>query len=308
MGFDVSWHPISQKEIHLWYLDRLPEVRRGDLSGLEAVLNRCQPGKEKGHEGFCRKSYREMLEQGVKIGPDEPFEKTHGFILAAVQGLFRPYYYTRGGAFSFLVSQYPELAVYTLSFRDILGDSLPNPTEGRFSENYSGGVFIPENQIPRLASDYMSGRIRPQLEECFGNTLPVFLKALGHAGKEGLGLLEATEIVEPNPLNLEATSCCSYLINCDPEGVMLYAETAKEQMETAIRASGGNPTYAQVAREVQVRQAPPPSAPEVPEAAKEPPAPPEPPAPSKAETAPPAAPKKKKGLFARFFSWLFGKK
>ena len=290
MGFDISWHPISQTEMRRWYFDRLPEVRRGDLSGLEAVLQRYQPGKAKGHQDFCRKSYREMLVQGTKIGPDEPFAKTHGFMLAAVQGLFRPYYYTRGGAFSFLVEQYPELAVYTMPFSEIIGDGLPNPTEGRFSENYSGGVFIPEDQIPRLASDYMSGRIRPQLEECFGNTLPVFLKALGHAGKEGLGLLEATEIVEPDPLDLASTSCCSYLINCDPEGVMLYAETVKAQLDTAIRAGGEDPAAVQVAREVRVEQGPPP-------------VPPKPPEPSRAPSAPEEAPKKK-----GFFSRLFGEK
>ncbi len=293
MGFDVSWHPISQREMHRWYFDRLPEMRRGDSSGLEAVLERYDPGKEKGHQGFCRKSYREMLVQGTKIGPDEPFSKTHGFILAAVQGLFRPYYYTRGGAFSFLIAEYPELAAYTLPFEEIVGEQFPGPLESRITENYSGGVYIPEDQIPRLASAYLSGKIRPQLEECFGNTLPVFLKALGHAGKEGLGLLEATEVVEPNPLDLSATSCCSYLINCDPEGVMLYSETVKAQLDTAIRASGGDPATASVTREVRVEQTPPPAPLEAPEA-------PEDPEPPKAPPAPAQAPKKK-GFFSRLF-------
>ena len=290
MGFDISWHPISQTEMRRWYFDRLPEVRRGDLSGLEAVLQRYQPGKAKGHQDFCRKSYREMLVQGTKIGPDEPFAKTHGFMLAAVQGLFRPYYYTRGGAFSFLVAEYPELAAYTLPYEEIVGEQFPGPLESRLSENYSGGVFIPENQIPRLASAYMNGSIRAQLEECFGSALPVFLKALGHAGKEGLGLLEATEIVEPDPLDLASTSCCSYLINCDPEGVMLYAETVKAQLDTAIRAGGEDPAAVQVAREVRVEQGPPP-------------VPPKPPEPSRAPSAPEEAPKKK-----GFFSRLFGEK
>ena len=293
MGFDVSWHPISQKEMHRWYFDRLPELFRGDTSGMEAVLDQYRPGREKGHEGFCRKGYRELLEQGVKVGPDESFDKSHSFYLAVVQGLFRPYYYTRGGVFSFLTAQYPEMGAYTLPFERSTGDQFKNPMENRITENYRGGVYIPEDQIPRLAADYMSGRIRPQLEECFGETLPVFLKALGHAGKEGLGLLEATEVVEPNPLDLSATACCSYLINCDPEGVMLYAETAKRQLEAAIRASGGDPATAQVRREVYVEQVPSP----------EPPPPPEPPASPEPETPKPAPaePPKKKGFFARLF-------
>ena len=73
MGFDVSWHPISQREMHRWYFDRLPEMRRGDSSGLEAVLERYDPGKEKGHQGFCRKSYREMLVP--KSAPTHPFPR-----------------------------------------------------------------------------------------------------------------------------------------------------------------------------------------------------------------------------------------
>ena len=66
MGFDVSWHPISQKEMLRWYFDRLPELLRGDTSGMEAVLDQYRPGREKGHEGFCRKGYRELLEQGAR--------------------------------------------------------------------------------------------------------------------------------------------------------------------------------------------------------------------------------------------------
>ena len=31
MGFDVTWHPISQEEMFLWYFDRLEEARRGEI-------------------------------------------------------------------------------------------------------------------------------------------------------------------------------------------------------------------------------------------------------------------------------------
>lgn len=297
MGFDVSWHPISQKEMHRWYFDRLPEVRAGQDSGVAAVLLEYAPGREAGNEDFCRKGYREILVQGAKTGPHDSFAKTHAFFLAAVQGMFRTFYYTRGGAFSFLLEEYPEMAAYTLPFERIVGDAFPNPKENCIIENYCGGVYIPEEQIPRLAADYMSGKIKPQLEQCFGETLPVFLKALGHAGKEKLGLLEATEVVEPNPLNLHATTCCSYLLNCDFDGVMLYANTAKRQLEEAVNRDAQANQVAREARRMD-RQAPPPASvhPD-PAPAPETPPPPESKAPPQKEEPAP----KKKGFFGRLF-------
>ena len=53
MGFDVSWHPISRKEMFLWYFDRLEEVRAGDRSKLTALAQEHQLGKAEGNEAFC---------------------------------------------------------------------------------------------------------------------------------------------------------------------------------------------------------------------------------------------------------------
>ena len=55
---------------------------------------------------------------------------------------------------------------------------------------------------------------------------------------------------EPNPMDLRSTNCRSYLMNCDMDGVMIYAETAKHQLEEAIRQSGGDPANVQVSRQV----------------------------------------------------------
>lgn len=255
MGFDVSWHPISQREMVQWYFDPLERARAGDLSPVRALAEEYQLGRAAGYEDVCRERYVEMMETAAAVGPEESFDKTHSFILAAVQGLFRTYYYTRGGLYSNLV-QIPEMAAYTLPFEKILGERLKNPVRNRITENYSGGVYIPEDQVPRLLADCESGAARGPLEQVFGNTLPVFLKALNHAKREGLGLLEATEVVEPNPLDIQSTTCRSYLMNCDFDGVAVYVETAKRQIEEAIRAQGGDPS-APVTRVVQHVDVPP---------------------------------------------------
>ncbi len=92
-------------------------------------------------------------------------------------------------------------------------------------------------------------------------------------------------MVEPNPMDLRSTNCRSYLMNCDMDGVMIYAETAKHQLEEAIRQSGGDPANVQVSRQVSQVVLPP----DPPEEAPKPPSPPK-------EAAP-----KKKGFFSRLF-------
>ena len=261
MGFDVSWHPISQKEMLRWYFDRLEEVRSGDRSGLVALAEEYRIGSDNSNEEFCAARYQEIMDTAAKVQPGEPFDKTHSYILAAVQGLFRTYYYTRGGLYSNLMDQ-PAMAAYTLPFQRILGDRLQHPVQNRILENYSGGVYIPEEQVPRLLDDGQSGPVRAALESVFGNTLPVFFKALERARQEGLGLLEATEVIEPNPLNIQETVCRSYLNNCDLDGVKIYIETCRRQLEEAVRSQGGDPAAAQVERRVHTMELPDPPAPE----------------------------------------------
>ena len=135
MGFDVTWHPISQREIRRWYFDRLAESAAGNLSTINAILEEQKPGREAGYEEFCRKAYRDLLRQGAGIGPDEPFDKTHSYLLAMVQGLFRTYFYTRGGIFSGLVATDPAMAAYTVSFQTIVGDRFGGQMLSRISEN-----------------------------------------------------------------------------------------------------------------------------------------------------------------------------
>lgn len=294
MGFDVTWHPISQVEMHQWYFDRLLEARQGDYAAAMKLAEQHQMGQGAGYQEVCKKGYRDLLEQGSRLGPEDPFDKTHSFILAMVQGMFRTYYYTRGGIYSALAEMVPQMAEYTLPFQEILGDRLQaqlhlGPIRNRVYENYCGGVYIPETQVPRLLADYEEGEIEGPLKQCFGSTLPVFLKALLHAKKMGLGLLEATEVVEPNPLDLAATTCRSYLMNCDPGGVMIYAETAKHQAEEAARTRKEEEAAAsEFAR--RLRQA---------ALSPEPPPPPAP-GPAQAAPAPPNSPKKK-GFFGRLF-------
>ena len=299
MGFDVTWHPISQVEMHQWYFDRLEEARRGNYIAAMRLANQYRMGQAGGDQEQCRKAYRGMLEQGAQMKPDDPFDKTHSFLLAMVQGMFRTYYYTRGGIYSALAEMTPEMADYTLPFQEILGDKLQarigiGPIRNRIFENYCGGVYIPEDQVSRLLADYESGKAEEPLKQCFGPTLAVFLKALLHAKKEGVGLLEATDVVQPDPLDLHATTCRSYLTNCDLDGVKIYAETARHQLEQAIKAEKEAAEQPQAFRQPSIPAAPPAPEPVAPKKTTTPKTSPK-------KNLPKKAPPKKKGLFGRLF-------
>ena len=53
--------------------------------------------------------------------------------------------------------------------------------------------------------------------------------------EKGYGLLEATDVIIPNPIDLNDSECYSNLFNCDPEGAFIYADTAAQQLSEAMK-------------------------------------------------------------------------
>jgi hypothetical protein len=234
MGYDVSYHPISEEEMHEWYFGRLDEIRRGELKTAYALAERF------GLNGLYLDKYVDMLQAGASTAADKPFDKTHGFYVAVTQGFFRVYFYLRGSAFSFLLEKAPVFQTYTQPWADIVGMSFPNPAQNRIKENYSSGVFLPPAQLKNLLEDYgRAADVRETLDRFYARGhIGVFLKAARYAAENGLGLLEATEVVEPHPLELNRSVSYSNLFNCDTEGPLLYRETALHQLQAALGQSG----------------------------------------------------------------------
>ena len=78
------------------------------------------------------------------------------------------------------------------------------------------------------------------LEELWSNgQIAVLKKALLAAAELGAGLLEATEVVEPNPISPNESTSYSNLYHCDRDGVYLYMDVASRQIADAIRRSEG---------------------------------------------------------------------
>ena len=69
--------------------------------------------------------------------------------------------------------------------------------------------------------------------------IAVLKKALSAAAKSGVGLLEATEVVEPNPISPNESTSYSNLYHCDRDGVYLYIDAVSGQLADAIGKNEG---------------------------------------------------------------------
>ena len=235
MGYDITYHPIKVEQMEKWYFNRLDEVKSGNHSKVREIA------KEAGIEEFYIEKYVDVMKIAADAKTDEIFEKTHGFNIAVIQGFFLPYYYNRGTGFSFLIADHPEMTKYITPWKDIIPQTIKSPIQGYIFENYCGGVFIAPDQVNQLLSDYEKDEhIKKIIDEFFEINLPVFFTALEYASENGLGLVEATEVVEPNPIDLNQTQSYSNLYNCDPEGALIYHEVTLKQVEEFLKEKGDN--------------------------------------------------------------------
>ena len=235
MGYDVSFHPISPEEMREWYFTPLTWIQQGQEEKVLALA------AQYGIEDFYAEKYLDTLRVGAETEFNELFDKSHGFYIAVIQGFFRDYYYTRGSAFSFLVEEKPEYGRYFTSWAQVVPTVFPNPAENQIIENYCSGVYLSRDQVTQLLRDLeQEPKVLEDLEGVWSDgQLAVLKKALNAAAELGVGLLEATEVVEPNPIRPNESTSYSNLYHCDRDGVYLYIDAASRQIADAIRRSEG---------------------------------------------------------------------
>lgn len=192
-----------------------------------------------GIEDFYAQKYLDTLRVGAETESNELFDKSHGFYIAVIQGFFRDYYYTRGSAFSFLLEEKPDYARYFTPWAQVVPTAFPNPAENRIVENYCSGVYLSPDQVMQLLKDMeQDPKVCEDLERIWSNgQIAVLKKALTAAAELGAGLLEATEVVEPNPISPNESTSYSNLYHCDRDGVYLYIDTVSAQLADVIGRS-----------------------------------------------------------------------
>lgn len=227
MGYDISYHPVKEEEMEEWYFNiDFTRIAEGDFSEADALARKYNL------EAFYLQKFKDTLHVAVNTMPDEVFDKSHGYYMAVIQGFYRAFFYARGAAFSFLAAEKPFFNAYTKGWNQIVKQNYDNQVHNRIVENYSSGVYIPADKVVALIDDYHnSDQVQKDLEDFFSHKrISVFLKALYYAKEHNCGLLEATEVIEPNPLNLNKSTCYSNLFHCDTEGPLLYQEAALAQL------------------------------------------------------------------------------
>lgn len=236
MGYDVSFHPISPEEMQEWYFTPLTWIQQGQEEKVLALA------AQYGIEDFYAEKYLDTLRVGAETESNELFDKSHGFYIAVIQGFFREYYYTRGSAFSFLLEEKPDYARYFTPWAQVVPTAFPNPAENRIVENYCSGVYLSPDQVMQLLKDMeQDPKVCEDLERIWSNgQIAVLKKALSAAAELGVGLLEATEVVEPNPIYPNESSSYSNLYHCDRNGVYLYMDLTMQQLAQAMEKEKDN--------------------------------------------------------------------
>ena len=101
--------------------------------------------------------------------------------------------------------------------------------------------YLSPDQVIQLLKDMeQDPKVLDDLEGLWSNgQIAVLKKALSAAAKSGVGLLEATEVVEPNPISPNESTSYSNLYHCDRDGVYLYIDAVSGQLADAIGKNEG---------------------------------------------------------------------
>ncbi len=207
MGYDVSFHPISPEEMREWYFTPLTWIQQGQEEKVLALA------AQYGIEDFYAEKYLDTLRVGAGTESDELFDKSHGFYIAVIQGFFRDYYYTRGSAFSFLVEEKPEYERYfhLVGSSDSCFLSKPH-AEPNHRKLLLRCISVSRSSYAASQRHGAGPKVCEDLERIWSNgQIAVLKKALSAAAELGVGLLEATEVVEPNPsvrMRVQAIPTC----------------------------------------------------------------------------------------------------
>jgi len=235
MGFDVTYHPVTEHALHAWYFDFL----LSDAS----VANRCRT-----HD--VPDLFRAKIEAWVAADRALPagssFDATVGFHAAAACGIFSRYHYLRGCRLSKIQS----IGRYTKAWHEIVPTiTAHSPARNRAVQNYSSGVFIPPESVRGLRHDIDADpRLRDEIRVEFPDShFDVLRTALDEAIVSRAGLLEATDVIEPDPFDLNRTTGASNRLNCELAGPLLYRDTARLQ-------TAGIPDFARALEEGRVER------------------------------------------------------
>lgn len=184
MGYDITFHPVSEKELRYYFFD---VVENHDLAEVRA------------HE-LAKSEYDYEWLLGIYNNfPDwlhsqEEIEPTFAYAAAAVAGFIHPYWYLRGQALTFLDTKHPIVSLF-VPLTELGGPKLASlgPEATIISRNYSASGYLPHNRLDELQQLLSESDV--EVSEIFSErgkeSLQVTIK---YAKENGLGFIEASDI------------------------------------------------------------------------------------------------------------------
>lgn len=232
MGMDVTYHPIDTGWAEAAFLAPLGAAGPARAAGARAAARRAGLGRD------ATDLYLRVLSAAASRGdPSEPFEARLGPALCAAQTCFGPYWYTRGCSLTGLLARpgAPAGLATDLGDEPALRHLPPNPRDGRITQSYRSGAWLPAASVARLlaALDGDPAAAAAFAAEFPGGLADVVRAALAWARDRGCGVMEAADLVVPDPVDPRRTEAACWLANLDLAGVRLYAAEAERQLREA---------------------------------------------------------------------------
>ncbi|MBF4473111.1 hypothetical protein [Flavobacterium sp. HJJ] len=189
----ISYHPISEKEIHNWYYNMDFSLISDDVNYSMIKTARAEKMNDE-----SLKKYIKTMKQAVKTDSNAVFDSTHGFFIATIQNYFRQSFIVNV-SFSRLIEQKEYFKEYTKPWEEIL-EKAGNFTflNSLTTDTPSSGIYIPLEKVVELLNDYNGNLIvKKDIDDFFEQSnAKAFIESLNYAKENNTGLLEANGILK----------------------------------------------------------------------------------------------------------------
>jgi hypothetical protein len=199
MGFDVTFHSISEAELEKYVFDvlndpscaehRAKEISQGNNDKFEDIFRI--------YDNALLYWYRERKDsESQEIGV-ENFSSTFSLGIAALSGYLHPFWYSRDGALSLLANERPELKSFFNGYTKMEKSPLGSFNEGEdftFKSNYSASSVI--NDVPSL-KEWLENNKYFVSHRFEADGLDSLYRSVDYCIENDLLFLEASDVVVP---------------------------------------------------------------------------------------------------------------
>lgn len=219
MGYDITFHPISKKDLVEKCLNvvidpsleaRVIEELNASPEEVEYILKPIFADIHTAKHEIITTLTR--IQAGENISAENKklsytYERIP-FCCAAIAGFIHPYFYARNACLAFLLRREPHFEQYVESIYDIkpvfynVGDTTatyePRMSSAVFIlQNYSGGGYVPYEKLAGLKEALQNPTYHTIVDEIFGGEITSIIAVIDYCIEHQIGFIEASDVVIP---------------------------------------------------------------------------------------------------------------